>query len=68
MEVHCILLKQESGNVRSCTGRICPRPKQLSSGRNFSASRNKTANTANHANCTIKIFPTSYRYRPEAEI
>ena len=49
MAVRGTLLKQPSDNIRSCSGRICPRPKQLSSARNCSASCSRTANTANHA-------------------
>lgn len=49
MDVCGTLLKQQSDNVRSCSGRICARPKQLSSARNCLASCSRTANTANHA-------------------
>lgn len=49
MDVRGTLLKQPSDNIRSCSGRICPRPKQLSSARNCSASCSRTANPANHA-------------------
>ena len=66
MDVHGILLKQQSDNVRSCSGRICPRPKQLSSARNCSASCSRTANTANHATALHSVtFATSYSCRPE---
>lgn len=49
MDVRGTLFKQPSDNIRSCSGRICPRPKQPSSARNCSASCSRTANTANHA-------------------
>lgn len=55
MEVHGMLLKQPSDNVRSCSGRICPRPRELSSTRNCSASCSRTANAANHSTVLYSV-------------
>lgn len=66
MDVRVTLSKQSSDNIRSCSGRICPRPKQLSSAINCSASCSRTANTANHATAlhSVNLCNFFYCYSP----